>query len=161
MTGWITWRGHAWLGLAARLYLGGVFLLACVHKILHPEAFAVDVATYRFLPLWAINFFALTLPWVELAAGLLLVLGVRARAASLLVALMMLAFLVALGSALSRGLELSCGCFASQGAEADPISWRTLVRDLAWLALSLYVLVLDRAPLGLERWLDQRRARST
>jgi len=160
MSGWMAWRGHAWLGLAARLYLGGVFLLACAHKILHPEVFAVDVATYQFLPLWAVNLFAITLAWVELAAGLLLVLGVRSRAAALLVALMMLAFLAALGSALSRGLELSCGCFASQGAAEDPISWRTVVRDLAWLALALYAMWLDRAPLGLERWLNHRRPRS-
>jgi len=106
MSGWMAWRGHAWLGLAARLYLGGVFLLACAHKILHPEVFAVDVATYQFLPLWAVNLFAITLPWVELAAGLLLVLGVRSRAAALLVALMMLAFLAALGSALGLGVGL-------------------------------------------------------
>jgi uncharacterized membrane protein YphA (DoxX/SURF4 family) len=147
-----TWRGHALLALAARLYLGGVFLVACWHKLLHPEAFALDVATYQFLPLWAINAFALVLPWVELLAGLLLVAGVRVRAQALLIALMMAAFLVALAHALHLGLDMSCGCFASSGAEADPISWKTIVRDAAWLLLALYVLAFDRRPLGLERW---------
>ena len=147
-----TWRGHSLVALAARLYLGGVFLVACWHKLLNPEAFALDVATYRFLPLWAVNAFALVLPWVELLAGLLLVAGVRVRAQALLIALMMAAFLVALAHALSSGLDMSCGCFASSGAEADPISWKTIVRDATWLLLALYVLAFDRRPLGLERW---------
>ena len=152
------WQGHAWLALAARVYLGGVFLLACGHKLANPEAFALDVATYRFLPLWAVNAFALVLPWVELLAGTLLVAGVRVRAQALLIALMMLAFLIALGHALHLGLDMSCGCFASSGAEADPISWKTIVRDGAWLALALYVLALDRRPLGIERWVTTRQA---
>ena len=145
------WRYHRWLALPARLYLGGVFLWACWHKILDPHAFALDVATYQIMPLFLINLFALVLPWVELVAALMLILGVRVRAASLLVAGMMAIFLCALSIALARGLQLSCGCFASQGAAEDPISWKTLVRDGAWLALALYVLLFDAAPMGLER----------
>jgi len=146
-----TWRGHAALALLARLYLGGLFVWAAVHKIADPGAFALDVATYQFLPLPLINLFALGLPWVEVLAGAMLVLGLRVRAAALLVALMMVAFLIALGHALHAGLDLSCGCFASGGAAADPISWRTLVRDGLWLLLALYVLALDRRPIGVER----------
>jgi uncharacterized membrane protein YphA (DoxX/SURF4 family) len=148
----VSWRGHAGLALAARLYLGGLFVWASWHKIADPGAFALDVATYQFLPLVLINAFALVLPWVELVAGGMLLVGLRVRAAALLVALMMLAFLVALGHALSSGLDLSCGCFASGGAEADPISWKTMARDAGWLALAIYVLVVDRRPLGVERW---------
>lgn len=151
------WKGHAWLALPARLYLAFVFLLACFHKIAHPDQFAVDVATYQFLPLFTINLFAIVLPWVELGAGLLLVVGWKSRAASAMVALMMLAFIVALLSALSRGLNMSCGCFASNAvANEDPISGWTVLRDSAWLSLALYVLVFDRRPLGLERLLSRK-----
>lgn len=145
------WKGHAWLGLAARLYLGGVFLAACWFKILAPASFALDVATYDILPLSLINAMALVLPWVELAAGAMLIAGLRVRAASLLVAGMMVVFLVALGIALAKGLDMSCGCFASSGAEEDPISALTMLRDAGWLSLALYVLFLDRRPLGIER----------
>lgn len=148
----IGWHGHQWLGLIARVYLGLVFVIACWHKILDPQMFALDVATYQFLPLWAVNGFALALPWVELLAGAMLVLGFRARAAALLVALMMLSFILALLWALHLGLDMACGCFASQAAITDdPISWLTLVRDGFWLALGLYVLTLDRVPWGLDR----------
>lgn len=157
MTRFADWKGHAWIGLLVRLYLGGVFLLACFHKIAHPGAFAVDVATYQFLPLALVNLFAIVLPWTELAAGACLVSGLRARSAALLIALMMAAFIIALAWAMHLHLEMSCGCFASQGAAEDPISWRTVVRDTIWLLMAVYVLLLDRNPIGLERLLARRR----
>jgi uncharacterized membrane protein YphA (DoxX/SURF4 family) len=157
MSGWARWKGHAWIALLVRLYLGGLFLAACIHKIAHPESFAVDVATYQLLPLAAVNGFALVLPWTELFAGVCLVAGVRVKAAALLIAAMMVAFIVALGWAMHLNLDMSCGCFASQGAAEDPISWRTLVRDGFWLVLALYVLVFDNRPIGLERLIRKRR----
>lgn len=160
MNKFIEWRGHQWIGLVVRLYLGGVFLAACYHKILHPESFAVDVATYEMLPLWMINLFALALPWIELAAGMMLVLGVRVRAGALMTAGMMVMFMLGLGWALYQGLDMSCGCFASQSAaQDDPISWRTMLRDGVWLLQSVYILIFDRDAIGLERWLLARRNR--
>ncbi len=117
----------------------------------------MDVATYGILPLGLVNLVAITLPWIEVAAGLMLLLGWRTRPASLLVAGMMLVFIAALTIALARGLDMSCGCFASQGAEEDPISYLTVLRDLGWLALSVLVLVADRGLFGLD---GLRRPRS-
>lgn len=152
-TGFLHWSGHRWLALVGRLYLGVVFVMACYHKILVPESFALDVATYQFLPLELINLFALILPWAELVAGIMLIVGFRTEAAALLIALMMVAFMIGLAHALGQGYEMSCGCFASSGAEGeDPISGLTLVRDGGWLAIALYVLVFDRRPLGLDRF---------
>lgn len=145
------WRGHSWLAVPLRIYLGGLFILAAVHKIANPAAFALDVATYDLLPLELINLTAITLPWIEIVAGALLVAGVRVRPAALVVAALMAVFLIALVIALDRGLDMSCGCFASQGAEADPISWRTVLRDLVWLSMAAYVAIYDRAVLGLAR----------
>lgn len=150
---WLDWSGHRWLGLIARLYLGGLFIWASLHKIQHPEAFAIDVATYQLLPLSVLNLFSLTVPWLELVVGILLVIGLRVRVGGLLASLLMVSFMVALGWALAKGLDLSCGCFASQSVrEQDPISWRTLVRDSAWLALGLYVTAFDRRPIGIEQF---------
>jgi uncharacterized membrane protein YphA (DoxX/SURF4 family) len=152
----LSWRGHAVLALPARLYLGFVFIYACVHKIADPGVFALDVATYQLLPLQLVNLTALVLPWVELVAGVMIVVGFRTRAAAFLIAGMMVVFMVALGWALHQDLDMSCGCFASS-SEHDPISAMTMLRDAGWLALSLYVLVFDRVPLGLDRLLARRR----
>ncbi len=156
----MTWgRAAPLLSVPVRWYLGVLFVGACLHKIAEPYAFAVDVATYDILPLWTVNLAAVALPWLELAAGLMLLAGWRVRTASLLVAGMIAVFLVALLIALGRGLDMSCGCFASQGAEDDPISWLTALRDLTWLALAGFVLVADRGMGGVD-WLLGRRGRA-
>ncbi|RJO66234.1 MAG: DoxX family membrane protein [Myxococcales bacterium] len=157
MNALLNWKGHAYAALPMRLYLGGVFILACWHKILDPASFALDVATYQILPLSLINLMAIVLPWLELIAGLMLIAGSRARAAALLIAGMMAMFVAAISIALSKDLVMSCGCFASQGMEEDPISWLTVVRDLVWLLMALYVVAFDHRPLGLGRLLSRRK----
>ena len=153
----LAWAGHGWLALPARWYLGFVFLLACLHKIADPEAFAVDVATYGILPLSLVNLTAITLPWVELGAGIMLIVGLKARAAALMVFGMMVMFIAALAIALAQGLDMSCGCFASQGAQGeDPISSMTVLRDVGWLMLSVYVMLFDDSPIGIDRILARR-----
>lgn len=149
-----------WLLLAMRLYLGWIFLSACFHKIIYPALFAVDVATYDILPLVLINLMAIVLPWIELAAGLMLVSGFRARAGAVLTAGMMAIFVAAISVALSKGLHMSCGCFASEGAAEDPISVLTVLRDLGWLSISLWIVVFDRKSPGLDSllaWLGKRK----
>jgi len=149
-------RVAAWVAVPVRWYLGGLFVVASLHKIVHPGSFALDVATYDILPLALVNPAAIILPWVELTAGGMLLIGARARAAAVLVSAMMVLFLVALLVALARGLDMSCGCFASQGAAADPISRLTVLRDAVWLGLAAYVLVCDRGLAGVERLVQRR-----
>jgi putative oxidoreductase len=143
-------RSLAWAAVPARWYLGVLFVLACLHKIASPSSFALDVATYDILPLALVNVTAITLPWLELMAGGMLLAGYRARAGAVLVAAMMVVFVAALLIALSRGLNMSCGCFASQGAVEDPISALTVVRDTVWLGLAGFVLAFDRGFAGLD-----------
>jgi putative oxidoreductase len=151
-------RLNRWLALAVRLYLGWLFLDASWHKIAHPASFALDVATYQFLPLYLVNVFAIIVPWVEAMTGVLLLVGARVRAAALLVVGMMIAFMIALAWALHLGLDMSCGCFASQGAVGeDPISGWTMLRDGTWLAMGLYVLFADKNPLGMDSWMARGR----
>jgi putative oxidoreductase len=158
MKRFLNWPGHSFLALPARFYLGWVFIIACLHKIAQPGSFAMDIATYDILPLGLINIMALSLPWIELAVGIMIVLGLRTRAAALVIAGMMVMFTVAILMALAKGLDMSCGCFASQAAQDDdPISYLTVLRDSAWLLLALYVVFFDRNPLGLDRLLGRRR----
>lgn len=81
----LDWRGPAFVALAARGYLAIVFRLACYHEILAPHDLAPDMATHQTPPLGLVNLMALILPWVELATGLMLLVGFRARSAALLI----------------------------------------------------------------------------
>ena len=47
MKTFLEWRFHPWLSLPVRLYIGGIFLMACWHKLLHPGAFGLDIAMFN------------------------------------------------------------------------------------------------------------------
>jgi uncharacterized membrane protein YphA (DoxX/SURF4 family) len=144
---------------ALRLYLGAVFLAACWYKIADPGAFALSIATYDILPSWLVHPMALMLPWIELLVALTLIAGFWTRASALAVGGMMVMFIAALGIALSKDLQMSCGCFASAEAGND-INSATLMRDLLWLLGAGFVLVADDGRWGLDGWMRRRRARA-
>ena len=97
--------------LLLRVIVGGVFIWAGVLKALDPAQFARDVDNYRMLPFAASAAVALYLPWLEIIAGAALASGVWHCGASLVIGAMLLAFLIALGTAWGRGLDITCGCF--------------------------------------------------
>lgn len=132
--------GRRWLYHAARLGLGATFLVAGLLKIPEVTTFAGQIAAYRLLPPFGNYLVAAALPWLELLAGGLLLLGFRVRAAALLVALLNLVFVAALVSAWSRGLSIDCGCFRPTGAATSiPLA---LLRDLLLLVLTGITLAL-------------------
>jgi putative oxidoreductase len=125
--------------LILRLILGGVFIAAGVLKIWEPAAFAADIGNYRLLPHEAVNLLAITLPWIEVAAGLLLVCGIWRRTSALVITVLMIVFLAAIGQALARGLDIRCGCFGT--VEARKVGVLAIGQDIvlfviaAWFAL--------------------------
>jgi putative oxidoreductase len=146
------------LALPLRVYLGLVFILASLYKIAEPAEFALSIATYEILPLGLVNLMALLLPWIELLIGVTLILGFWTRASALVIAGMMILFIAALAIALSKDLQMSCGCFASSET-GDEISALTMLRDSAWLVASGYVLWVDDGRFGLDGWLRRIRHR--
>jgi len=133
---------HRYLALALRLYIGGLFIYASMYKINYPAEFAETVASYQMVPYWAVNIFAVVLPWVELISGLLLIAGIRSRSAAVVIGLMMIMFTTATFISLIRDAAITCGCFSAVG---ENISWRTLVRDIIWVIMTIHILLFDRA----------------
>jgi uncharacterized membrane protein YphA (DoxX/SURF4 family) len=76
------------------------------------------------------------MPWTELVSGILMVLGVRTRAAAAAIGAMLVLFSLAIVITLLRGIPIGCGCFTSM---EDPLEWGTLARDLLWLAMTIHV----------------------
>jgi uncharacterized membrane protein YphA (DoxX/SURF4 family) len=142
---------------AARAVLAVVFIWACVHKILDPGGFALQVATYQILPLELVNLQAIVLPWVELAAGLLLILGLWTRAAAVVTCGMNAMFIVAIAMALAADLQLQCGCFASAAAGHE-MSPSLIVRDAALFAAGALLALRRPDRFTLDGWLARRKA---
>jgi uncharacterized membrane protein YphA (DoxX/SURF4 family) len=99
-----------------RVGIGLVMLAAALGKIGDPAAFATQIHHYRLVPIEAENLLAILLPWVELLAGLSLVLGAHARSGAWLSAAMMAVFTLAVTTAVARGLDIECGCFGTSDA---------------------------------------------
>ncbi len=130
---------NGWIELAARWILGLTFIYASYHKILAPADFAKIVYGYDLFPNAAINLIAIVLPYIELIAGLALILGLYPRSAALIINGMLVAFIVVLGINLIRGHEFDCGCFSTKEAGAFSSAESTLVRDIIYLVLGLQI----------------------
>jgi hypothetical protein len=99
--------------LGLRWLLGGLFVMASAHKIMDPAGFAKIVYGYGLFPAASINLIAIIVPFVELTAGLALVIGVYPRAAALVLSGLLLAFILIIGINVLRGHVFDCGCFSN------------------------------------------------
>ncbi|MCD4721656.1 MAG: DoxX family membrane protein [Desulfobacula sp.] len=131
---------HRYLALVLRLYIAWLFIDAGMYKINYTAEFAETIASYRMAPYWAVNFMAITMPWIELVCGILLVCGIRVRSSIVIAGLFLAIFTVGIAVNLVWDSPISCGCFHSMG---DDISWSTLLRDLIWVGMTVHVFFYD------------------
>lgn len=135
---------RSWAILFARGVLGLIFLMAGIYKVFqmtpagHAHRFFVDPYADTFLPAWSLWLTGLTVPFVELLGGALLVIGWRVREA--LIALGLVLLLVTFGHLLKEPLY----------------EFHTHV--IPRLALLLFVLMLPREADGfsVDGWLLRR-----
>jgi len=149
--GWNRSAVAPWLATAARLLLGGVFLVAGLLKIPDPAAAVRAVRAYRLLPEALVAPVAFGLPVVEIAVGLALIVGVFVRTAAIASAVLLVVFLAGVGSAWARGLQIDCGCFGGGGAvaAADTAYPAEILRDSALLLVALALARWPRSRLAL------------
>ena len=147
----------AWLGLAGRLYLGYTFITAGIDKLPHPETTRQAVFAYQLLPWQWLTAYAHALPIAELLLGILLVVGVFTRSAAVLLALGLCSFIVGITSVWLRGISIDCGCFGGGGASTDPHYLEHTLRDVGYLAIATYLVVVRRTALALGDWLFGHR----
>ena len=114
------------------------------------------IYNYRLVPGGLVNALALVMPWVELLAGLALVLGAWKKEAAIVVGVLLLVFMVAIGFNLARDHAVDCGCFdvRSAGKSREELlaemKW-VVVRDVGLLLLVFQVLAAERVASG--RWI--------
>ena len=134
------------LHLLLRLALGGVFVYASLDKIAEPAKFARIVYQWQVLGPLPSNLVAVTLPWIELVAGLLLLTGLRRRDAAGVLAVMLIVFIVAAVWVLAHGIEVdNCGCTSVADVPetgAWPPAW---TRGVGWFLLTRNLVLLTGA----------------
>lgn len=122
------------LWFLCRLVFGAVFVYAGAQKMADPAAFALVIFNYQMLPAKLVYGAALVLPPLEVACGFALWVNSLARGASVILNVLMAAFMGAMGLAMARGLDVSCGCFGGAGAQ---VSKETMIRDAVILVIGL------------------------
>jgi len=130
---------RAKLSIALRILLGLIFCYAAYVKLREPWLyFAASISSYRLLPDWAVFALARTLPWAELAVGIVLLSGFVLKVAAPVASLLLIAFYAAMLRAYAAGAGIDCACFGP----GDTIGPLTLVRDGVLLCCSLGLTVL-------------------
>ena len=131
---------QAWIEMAVRWFLGGSFIYSSLHKIAEPAKFAKVVYGYKLFPAFSINLIAIIVPYVELFAGLALILGVYPRSAALVINGLLVGFISAISVNLFRGVEFDCGCFVFDELVSEATAAEILGRDVFFFVLGLYVI---------------------
>jgi hypothetical protein len=139
-----------------RLSLGLIFVVAAAGKLAKPVQFMGDMAAYEMVPSFFLPWAASMLPMVEMASGVMLLVGVpfalsrRRRfvletwltSAAWIIAGMLVMFIVVLTVVILQGRSLDCGCFDMLGtylpiAHSSKVDWGIVGRDLVMLALAV------------------------
>ena len=128
----------------SRLGLAGIFLYSGYVKLQSPLQFAVALTGYQLLPASLIFPVAKYFPWLEIALGLLLLIGWKMRFWGIAASALILFFITIITITYFRGIEADCGCFGS----GEKISAFTIVRDSLFFLPALF--------LACEQWIRRR-----
>lgn len=142
------------LVLIVRVFIGLLFIISSLEKIVDPAAFSQSIANYKLLPPWFPDVVATVMPWLELLGGFAVLFGVFTRGSSFLLSTMLIVFTLAVISAILRGFDISCGCF-TQDPAAGKIGWMKVVQNSSLIALTLYLYFSDSNSYTLQRYLQK------
>lgn len=148
----------AWVSTAARVVLGGVFLVAGALKVIDPQSSVAAVRAYRLLPSSLATIVGWGLPFAEIALGVLLLVGIATRLVAVASAVLLLVLIAAVISAAARGLSIDCGCFGGGGdvAPGQTAYGIEIVRDVGLLLLAVWLVWQPRSRLTLDRFSSAR-----
>jgi uncharacterized membrane protein YphA (DoxX/SURF4 family) len=147
------------IGVLVRLGLAGVWLVSGAIKVADLNQTYVAVQAYDLLPAGLVSLIAGAVPFLELALGVLLLVGLGTRVAAVVSAVVLLAFIGAVAQAWARGLSIDCGCFGGGGqvAAGETAYPEEIARDLGFLLLCGWLVVRPRSRFSLDGWLTGNR----
>ncbi len=126
-----------------RVFLGIIFIYASIDKIIDPLKFSDAIDNYHITPVQMNNLAALVVPWIELVAGVFLILGIYVRGSSTIIILLLIWFIFILTQALVRGINVNCGCFNlteqvnDVNLRADMI--KRIIEDVVFILIAFFV----------------------
>jgi uncharacterized membrane protein YphA (DoxX/SURF4 family) len=141
-----------WVGTAARVVVGVVFIVAGALKVGDLAGSGRAVDAYDVMPFEVARVIGAMLPLVEIVLGVVLVIGIATRIAGLAAAGLFIVFITGITQAWARGLSIDCGCFSGGGqvaADQTKYAWE-IGRDILLLALTVFIVVFPRTRYSLD-----------
>ncbi len=120
-----------------KIFIGLIFVLSGIEKIADPAGFSDAIANYKLIPNFIINFFAISIPWIELVCGILLIFNKNIKENAFIYISLMSIFTIMVLIAVLRGLDIDCGCFGTQNVQAVGIT--KIIENLALIFLCVYL----------------------
>jgi uncharacterized membrane protein YphA (DoxX/SURF4 family) len=148
------------IGTLFRLGLAVVWLISGGIKVSDPNQTYIAVHAYDLLPAGLVSVVAAAVPFLELALGVLLLIGLGTRLVAVLSAVVLLAFIGAVAQSWARGLSIDCGCFGGGGqVSAGQTRYpQEIARDIGFLVLAGWLMVRPHTWLSLDgRFVRQER----
>lgn len=127
----------------ARFYMAYIWISAGLSKLNQHATVAMTIRNYDiFTGEWS-NFLAQIIGPLEIMGGVLLLLGLFLKPANKLAIIVLTLFVIGIGQAWLRGLEIDCGCFETDPTESDgPMNYAvTILRDFFYIFLSGWTIV--------------------
>lgn len=129
------------LSALARFYMAYVWISAGWSKIGVRLDTAKTIEAYEiFTPAWS-DLLAQIIGPLELAGGLLLLLGINLRWSGKVSIYVLVLFIIGMLSAWQRGLVIDCGCFdPSAAGEGETNLLSTVFRDVIYIAITGFMM---------------------
>jgi uncharacterized membrane protein YphA (DoxX/SURF4 family) len=125
--------------LAGRIGIGVLFVISGALKLRQPEAFREVLGTLDLPRNFTTRIIQPIVPGVEIALGILSLIGIGLRFTAIATELTLVAFTVFLTYLLKIGYRGSCACLGS--ADSSPLGLVQVVRNLILIAISALPLI--------------------
>ncbi len=146
-----------------RLALGGLFLVAAYNKLFimnGPQLFSESIKAFKVFDPKSqeslIQLATFVTPWIEVIAGVAIVIGLWTRAAAGVLGALLVGFIYLIVQALSRKLNIECGCFGKISPFCPKkIGACNIVQNSVMLVAAMAIIACPKHILAVDRLFDR------
>ena len=130
-----------------QLLIGIIFFYASIGKLLDIKNFADAISKYDILPFILVKPFAVIMPIIEMLIGTFMILNVMPKISLITASAMLIIFVIAILSAIIRGINIDCGCFSNIYQTSEPSKfglWIAFIRTVFLFLICFYLILQEK-----------------
>lgn len=130
------------ISFVARFYMAFVWFKAGLHKVNTYMDTSQSITAYKIFTPEFSGYLATIIGPLEIAGGVLLLLGIFLKQSSKVATIVLILFIIGMGQAWARGLNIECGCFGVQPS-SNPTAAHfatSIARDFLFVFLTVWTI---------------------